>query len=257
MIEVRQIQEGEVARFLELLCEVFELDHGRATTVFYSEPFYDLRRKWALFENGHMASILTTTPLDYGFGKAIGIAGVGTLNSHRNKGYGEQLLNVVLQDATNNGEPHAILFAHQDILYKRCGFETVDYVIRASIDKPCQLPYSGMIPEAQVEQMYAEWAIQNPLRLNRDERRWRYWRYVFRETYPAPGGYVASETNLCREAIFDAPIEVWPLLPSAEWYGLRSMTKFLGIPTKNEREELLVMTRNFPDIPQMFMSDQF
>ncbi|MFM9872252.1 MAG: GNAT family N-acetyltransferase [Fimbriimonadaceae bacterium] len=257
MIEVRQIQEDEVAGFLELLCEVFGLDHGRASTVFYSEPFYDLRRKWALFADGQMASILTTTPLDYGFGKAIGIAGVGTLEIHRNKGYGEKLLQIVLDDATANGEPHAILFAHQEVLYKRCGFETVDHVIRASINQTCQLPYTGMIPEAQVEQMYAEWAKQNPLRLNRDERRWRYWRYVFRETYPAPGGYVASETNLCREAIFNEPIDVWPLLPSAEWYGLRSMTKLLGVPTKDEREELLLMTRNFPDIPQMFMSDQF
>jgi hypothetical protein len=35
------------------------------------------------------------------------------------------------------------------------------------------------------------------------------------------------------------------------------MTAQLGIPLQSEKEELLVMARNFPDIPQMFMSDQF
>lgn len=257
MIEVRCITEGEAPQFLQLLCEIFELDHSRASTVFYSEPFFDLRRKWALYENGQMVSILTTTPLQFGFGNAIGIAGVGTKKSHQNRGHGQKLLEVVLDHADRHGEPHAILFAHHATLYSRCGFEIVDHVIKGQINSPCQLPYTQTLSSVQLEQLYAEWANQNRMRLLRDSRRWRYWQFVYRESYPAPGGYIASETNLCREAIFAEPPESWPLMPGGEWYGLRSMTKILGIPLKSESQELFVMTRNFPDIPQMFMSDQF
>ena len=257
MVEIRAIQEDEASCFLQLLCEIFELDHGRAATVFYSEPFFDLKRKWGLFENGHMVSILTTTPLHFGFGDAIGIAGVGTLPTHRQKGYGQQLLEHVLQKSESNGEKSAILFAHQEVLYARSGFQTIDQVIKGPIKQTCQLPYTGALPEGQVQEIYSEWSSQNPLRLKRDSRRWRYWRYVYRECYAVPGGYVASETNLCREAIFDQPIEEWPLMPNADWYGLRTMTESLRIPLKSESVELLVMARNFPDVPQIFMTDQF
>lgn len=257
MTEIRTIQEEEASSFLQLLCEIFELDHGRAATVFYSEPFFDLKRKWGLFKDGHLVSILTTTPLHFGFGDAIGIAGVGTLPQHRKFGYGQQLLEHVLQESERNGEKSAILFAHQEVLYQRCGFETIDHVVKGAIKRPCQLPYKGAMPEVQVQEIYATWASQNPLRLLRDARRWRYWQYVYRECYSAPGGYVASETNLCREAIFDQPLEEWPLMPNADWYGLRTMTNSLNIPLKSESVELLVMARNFPDVPQIFMTDQF
>lgn len=257
MIEIRAIEEGEASAFLDLLCQIFDLDPGRAATVFYSEPFFDLKRKWALFADGQMQSILTTTPLDFGFGRALGIAGVGTRDGFRGRGYGQRLLEFVLETGEREGEAAAMLFAHQEVLYTRCGFQLVDEVVKGPLDAPCQLPYAGMLPEGQVEQIYAAWSLGDPMRLRRDARRWHYWRYVYRECYAAPGGYVASETNLCREALFDRLPPTWPILPEAEWYGLRSMTDLLGIPMKSRGVELLVMARGFPATPQMFMSDQF
>lgn len=257
MIEIRPIQEHESPAFLDLLCTVFELDNGRAGTVFYSEPFFDIRRKWALFLDGQMASILTTTPLHFGFGNAIGIAGVGTLIEHRGKGLGQKLLEVVLEEADKNNEGAAILFAHNEVLYQRCGFTTLDEVIKGNINAPCALPHQPALPLAQVQEKYANWATSHPMRLNRDDRRWKYWNFVFRECYSAPGGYIASETTICREAIITDQPAQWPLLNNSEWYGLRSMTQMLGVPLINEQHHLLLMGRNFPDIPQMFMSDQF
>lgn len=257
MIEIRPILDHESPAFLDLLCTVFELDNGRASTVFYSEPFFDIRRKWALFADGKMASILTTTPLQFGFGNSIGIAGVGTLEQYRGKGYGQQLLEVVLDKADQENEGAAILFAHNDVLYKRCGFETLDEVIRGVIQAPTRLPNQAILPMAQVQEMYTDWSKQHRMRLHRDERRWKYWNFVFRECYAASGGYIASETTSCREAIYTDQPEIWPVLNNSEWFGLRSMTQMLGVPLAQERHHLLLMARKFPDVPQMFMSDQF
>ena len=54
MTEVRPIRTEEAECFLELLCSVFELDVARARSVFYSEPYVDLGRKWALFVDDAM-----------------------------------------------------------------------------------------------------------------------------------------------------------------------------------------------------------
>jgi GNAT superfamily N-acetyltransferase len=257
MIEIRPVFESEAPEFLRVLCDVFNLDQGRAGTIFYSEPFFDLSRKWALFQDRQMVAILTTTPLQFGFGSAIGIAGVGTLPDHRDKGYGQKLLEHVLEHSDRHGESRALLFAHRQTLYARVGFELVDHVIKGPIKGATKMPYSTPLPQAQVQEMYAEWANVHPMRIIRDSRRWDYWHFVYRESFAATGGYIASETNLIREAVISELPDSWPVIEGGEWYGLRSMTAQLGIPLQSEKEELLVMARNFPDIPQMFMSDQF
>ena len=257
MIDIRPVFESEAPEFLHVLCDVFSLDHARAGTIFYSEPFFDLNRKWALFVDGKIVSILTTTPLQFGFGTAIGIAGVGTMSAHRTKGYGQMLLEKVLTHADAMGEQHALLFAHRQSLYSRVGFELVDHVIKGTLEGQHNLPYGSAMPQAQVQEIYADWAKANPLRIIRDDRRWKYWHFVYRECYPCDGGYIASETNMIREAIMTGLPPEWPVTNGGEWYGLRSMTRSLCVPLLSEKEELLVMARNFPDIPQMFMSDQF
>ena len=105
MIEIRPIHRQEADTFLELLCKVFALDLARAKHVFFKEPMFDLERKWALFEDGKMLSILTTTPLQFGFGKAFGIAGVATEESARGRGLGGQILGRVLERMPSGGAP--------------------------------------------------------------------------------------------------------------------------------------------------------
>ena len=82
MTEIRPIRLDETDAFLRILCTVFELDFFRAQGLFREEPLFDIDRKWALFERGEMVSILTTTPLIFGWGKANGIAGVAALITH-------------------------------------------------------------------------------------------------------------------------------------------------------------------------------
>jgi hypothetical protein len=59
--EIRTIHESEGETFLRLMCGVFGLDFNRAYDVFFTEPLFDLDRKWALFEGNEMVSILTTS----------------------------------------------------------------------------------------------------------------------------------------------------------------------------------------------------
>ena len=76
MTEIRPIRLDETDTFLQILCDVFGLDFFRAQGLFKEEPLFDLSRKWALFEGDEMVSILTTTPLIFGWGREIGRAHV-------------------------------------------------------------------------------------------------------------------------------------------------------------------------------------
>ena len=62
MTEIRTIKESEGEAFLQLLCNVFKLDFDRAFSIFFSEPLFDLDRKWAMFDGPDMISISTTSP---------------------------------------------------------------------------------------------------------------------------------------------------------------------------------------------------
>lgn len=268
MTTIRTITEAESEIFLRLLCDVFQLDYARASSVFYSEPFYDLKRKWALFHSGRLTSILTTTPLAFGWGNAIGIAGVGTHPLYRNQGHAEKLLQHVLEAAEHDNEGPAILFAHKPVLYERVGFKTIDTVIKGPVRSNGEFPYDETLPSAEIQSRYNAWAEQNPNRLRRDERRWRYWNFIYRQCVPVGPGYIACEATLVREALVplapplparspECPPDPWPVPPGTEWFGLKSLTQSLKVPVEKERQELLLMARHFPAKPQLFMTDQF
>lgn len=257
MTEIRTIRAEEADAFLELLCGVFQLDLSRARNVFFSEPMYDLDRKWALYEEGEMRSILTTTPLLFGFGRAFGVAGVATVKKFQKQGYAQRLLETVLERSNDAGEPGCLLFAQNETVYKRAGFETIDTVVKADIlaDVPASSP--DVLGQDEVRKLYGKWSERDPCRLRRDDRRWKYWRWILRTCEEAPGGYVCVEPNLCREAIVAPGLESWPVMPGSHWTGLESMTKSMGVPVENQRHELHVMAYRFSGRPQMFMTDQF
>ncbi|MES1227576.1 MAG: GNAT family N-acetyltransferase, partial [Armatimonadota bacterium] len=155
MITCRPIRPDEADTYLSLLCEVFDLDQSRAGQVFYSEPFYDLARKWALFDSGHMTSILSMTPLTFGWGDAVGIAGVATLPSARGKGFGQRLLESAL---AGSEERSALLFAYRPTLYARVGFEVIDEVISGEISSFPHFDEVEPVEVAEVKQMYTRWS---------------------------------------------------------------------------------------------------
>ena len=258
MREIRPIRTEEADTFLELLCGVFNLDLARAHSIFFTEPLFDLSRKWALFDSGEMVSILTTTPLWFGWGRAYGIAGVATRADRRGQGFASLLLERVFQEAGRMGEGASLLFARDPSVYQMNGYEPIDRVIRAKVASS-EAPDLGLtLDNVQVRDVYDHWASLNPARLRRDEPRWRYWLWHYRLCSPFQEGYLCTEPGVLREALYSHPSPGLPLPFGTDWFGTASMTELLQMPLATEPKfELHLMGRNFRTPPQMFMTDQF
>lgn len=257
MIEIRSIREKEAPDFLHLLCDVFELDYDRASGIFFNEPMFDLRRKWALFDNGEMVSILTTVPLEFGWGRSIGIAGVATKVARQRTGLAGVLLERVLEESEKQGETAAWLFAQDKKLYERCGFEVVDVVVRGPILGDHDDRLSNMLAFDEIRSIYEDWAQRSDARLRRDERRWKFWKWNLRVCTPFQAGYICHEGKLVRECVAPERRLAWRMPAEAEWVGLKGMAEKLSLPLGNIEQELFFMGRNAPGVPEMFLTDQF
>ena len=257
MIEVRTIRQDEAEEFLGLLCGVFRLDVSRARSVFFSEPLYDLSRKWALYLDGSMCSILTTAPLQFGWGRAIGISGVATAAPHLGRGLATELLTRVLERAEADGEGPAMLFAHAEGLYKRLGFESVDEVVRGDLATSGPRRGAESLTNDQVLGLYGQWAGRSLARLVRDAAAQARWGWNLRHCERMLGGYVCVEPGQVREAWLPQADDKWPFSHGTEWVGLTAVAREERVPVLRARRELIVMARNFPLPPQMFMTDQF
>jgi len=256
MTEIRPIRREEADDFLELMCDVFALDLQRAYEVFFTEPMYDLNRKWALFEGREMVSILTTTPLRFGWGKAFGIAGVATQKRRQREGHASRLIQRVLREGERAGEPSALLFARETGVYDRNGFEPLDRVVRAPI--VTNNNEDGRILDFnETADIYDKWAEAHPDRLRRDAKRWEYWRWNYRVTAGLQGGYVCHEPGVLREAILPGKFDSLPLAPETDWLGTTFMADQFEIPLHDPVIDLYLMGHRIPGIPQMFMTDQF
>lgn len=254
-MEIRPIEHHESEEFLHLLCDVFELDMQRASAVFYTEPFFDLQRKWALLEGGVIRSILTTTPLLFGWGTAYGIAGVATDRRHRRRGLAATLLREVMNRADPGHRP--LLFAADPRLYQGLGFVAIDEVVRGELRFPARLESREPLPTERVQEFYDRWASDSPDRLVRDELRWRTWGWSMRCCEPFASGYLCQEVSVVREAIVPEPQPYFPVPPGTDWVGLRSLTHELLIPVGTLHTEMFLMGIGWPRPPQMFMTDQF
>lgn len=258
MTEIRPIKLEEADAFLELLCGTFTLDLERARGIFYTEPLFDLKRKWALFEGGEMIAILTTTPLQFGWGKAYGIAGVATKKERRGEGHATRLLDRVHKESAKMGETGALLFAKETQLYEKNGFEPIDRVIRAPLIAADPGDPGPGLENERIRDIYDQWAAGHQDRLRRDEQRWRYWLWHYRICSPYQSGYLCAEPGVLRESIFDTHANSLPIHGGSEWFGTTHMTDQLDIPLAAQpRVELFFMGKDIPGIPQMFMTDQF
>lgn len=242
---------------MTILCDVFDLDYNLAHGVFFAEPGFDPGRKWALFADGEMKTILTTTPLVFGDSKAIGIAGVATIPSARGQGLAERLVAEVCAVSEAQGVREAILFAKRTDLYARCGFEVVDEVVRGPIAAMGYPETAATVPIEQVEHLYSEWCDESPRRLRRDSFGWARWKFNLKVCESMGLGYGCIEGSTMREAVFNETLTSWPVPEGTEWYGLRTLTTELGVPGDMASAELFLMGRNCPEPPQMFMTDQF
>lgn len=256
-MEIRRVLEREEPEFLRVLCNVFDLDHQRAMGIFFKEPLHDSRQNWAVFQEGLITSILTLTPLHFGWGVSFGISGVATLPEGRRSGLAGSLLNHAMASAEAEGARGFMLFAHQTELYETLGFRTIDRVWRAPIIAGETLDALPSLNNSEIQAIYDQWATEHPARLRREEARWEFWRWSLRTTEAFGGGYYCNESGMVREAILPQPPTFLPVAPDSTWYGLASMTDNLRIPIFEPTPEMYVMGRHIPDQPQMFMTDQF
>lgn len=257
MFDIRPVATSEADTFLALLCDVFDLNVARARTIFFSEPLFDLQRKWALFEGGRMVSILTTVPLEFGWGRAVGIAGVGTIAAERGRGLATKLLDEVVRCGESNGEGPAMLFAHEESLYARSGFRTIDRVVQGPIRADSERAIPPGLEFARIQTIYDDWASRDTDRLRRDRVRWNYWKWTLRVCSAVQDGYACFEGGMLREAVLTSAPEAWALPPETQWLGLASVAENLGLEVINPKPELLLMARDVPGRPQLFMTDQF
>jgi len=257
MIEIRTIRDAEAEPFLRLLCDVFELDIQRARGIFYNEPFFDLERKWAILEDGAPVSILTTVPLSFGWGKAVGIAGVATRRDRQGQGLAIRLIEHVLETGRSNGVSAAYLLARDDRVYRKVGFELLDEAVYAPLEGCREFVLPKTLSFDEAKEVYETWSDGHPDRLRRDERRWSYWKWNLRVCTAHESGYLCLEGGLVRECVPGGGEPPWPLPSRTEWFGLRSMAKTIGAPIRDPRPELMLLGWNSPSMPQFFMTDQF
>jgi len=258
VIELRTIRIEECNPFLELLCTVFELDFERARTIFYSEPYFDVNHKWALIEDGKIATILTTTPLQFGWGEAIGISGVATAPHARGRGLAGTLLNFALEQSRSRGTDVCYLFARQATLYERSGFHVIDEVIRAQLKPHWDVTEFESLDLVEIQRRYNAWSVKHPDRLRRDSRRWKHWQLSMRFCEPiGSDGYLCTEGQLVREIVRMPETAVVPILPGSEWMGLRSLAEQVCLEVSDPKVELMLMSTDPQRKPQMFLTDQF
>lgn len=257
MIEIRPIKRPEGETFLQLLCDVFEIDFERARSVFFSEPSFDLNRKWALFESGRMVSILTTTPIQIGQTSCVGIAGVATLPSEQGRGFAQKLIESVLVHSQVNNENHAYLFARDATVYARCGFEKIDQVVQGYITPDPEFADAETMPSMQVRSIYEKWSEVGENRFVRTPVRWDVWNWACRICEPAHDGYICYEMTTVREAVLPYGLGSWPVAPGTDWLGLEHTTEVLGVPADARPTDLFLMATPGSPKPVMFMTDQF
>jgi GNAT superfamily N-acetyltransferase len=257
MMEIRPITANESSSFLKVLCDVFNLDFKRAEMLYYKDPFYNLDRKWALLIDNQIQSILTTVPLEFGDGPAIGIAGVATAKNIQGKGLASILIKEVLMQSKLKGEDRALLFAQNPKLYQKAGFVILDEVIRGKVQVNRSIKKTKRISFGETQDSYAQWAAESPHRLHRNNQRWEYWNFFDKPCYDWGQGYVCLEDLIIREAVFVPKSDSWPVPTDSQWIGLWSLTQELQIPLTKIYRHALFMGVGFKHTPSMFMVDQF
>ncbi len=258
MIEIRPMRAGEDGAFVDLLSEVFSLDSERALPLFTSDPMYDRERNWGLFVGGRMVSCLTTRPLEFGWGRAVGIAGVCTLEAARGEGYAARLIERVLRESERADEGPALLFCVDDRLYGQLGFEPLDRVVTARVKSSGERPPLEEPSLEAVRARYDAWAQRSPERLRRDERRWSYWAWKYRTVLAHDnGGYASLENDVVREVLAPNAETGLPVPEGTEAFALTYVIDKLDLPFEPLSVEMYLMGRGIPGLVQMFLTDQF
>lgn len=259
MITVRPIQATEAEPFFSILCESFDLDAQRARPIFFQDPAFDLNHKWALFDGGEMQSILTSTPMEFGFGDAAGIAGVATRPESRGQRYAFRLIEAVGEQFRALGTDALMLFATQTSLYESLGFKPLDAVVSGPVKANLnQDEWRAPLDAAEIRRRYSAWVQDQPAWCVRTSARWESWAWSARVCEPlGDTGYLCFEGTTIREALAPNCLTEWPVPMGTEWVGLARVTEQLQIPANCNPTGTHFLGRGFNTVPAMFLTDQF
>lgn len=138
-VELRAITEDEFGAFLRV--DHLAFGHGPPDEEDAAEirRSGELERTRAVFEGGRIVATsaalsfeltlpgLTTVP-------AAGITAVGVLPTHRRRGHLRRMMGAQLDDAAGRGEPVAILYASESLIYGRFGYGPATSHVAVEID---------------------------------------------------------------------------------------------------------------------------
>ncbi len=138
-ISIRTVEDDELRDWIAALHVPFFVDADAERQAEIRRPYYDLRRCWAAFDEGHIcgtfrsfANVLTLpggTALS-----ASAITGVTVLPTHRRRGLLRRMIAADLDASVERGEPLAILIASEYPIYGRYGFGRASDHVRLRID---------------------------------------------------------------------------------------------------------------------------
>lgn len=197
-VHIHRVPFEEEEAFLRVVCNAFGVDLPSIRTHFYDDPYYPANQRWGLWveEGGHqrLVSVLTGVPLELYVGErtipCVGVAGVGTLSSHRRRGYAGQLLSALVRALHEEGMPLAILQAFHHGFYRRFGWETVGTLGRVRVAPSQMTPFPSVgvrraFPSdyPAVRHLHAQYRIPKTGALVRDDLRWDYLFWNFRNKW--------------------------------------------------------------------------
>lgn len=255
-MECRPVHASEMEAFVALMCRAFKLEAARTRGALENDPLHDLNRKWALFVGEKMCSILTLVPLEFGWGRAFGIAGVATDPADQRQGYAKKLMLTALDSPLFAGSP-AFLFAENPLIYGSIGFDIVDQIIEGDLAASGEPAVRELLTHDEVALIYDSWALGDLNRLRRDEARWQLWRWNLRLCTRWGDGYLCHEDPHVREFSLIPSRERFPVASGTSWIGLKSMTERYQIPIELIGPQMSLMARGVTKAPEMFMTDQF
>lgn len=138
-IEIRTIDESELARYLTVLGSAFGEPIPEDEVARFKEVL-PLERAFAAFERDAMIGTGGAFPFDMtvpggGTVAAAGVTMIGVLPTHRRRGVMSSIMRKLIDQARDRSEPVAILWASEESIYQRFGYGLASNQGHISIEK--------------------------------------------------------------------------------------------------------------------------
>ena len=185
MTEIRTPYESDLDAMIDVMAQAFGLPFEPAKEIFYADPYFDIRRKQVLVEDGQVISCYSIVDSPLVIGKVVvpfaGIAGIATLPSHQGMGYARKLLSTLPETCKQLGYGFAGLFTDEPALYEKFGFaltgtqkQLIVSPTNVIVADTSNVRISVLADRPALRQMHAEAMNRRSGQRIRDNARWDY-----------------------------------------------------------------------------------